>query len=443
MDQIYRGADLTIIVAAGDDNQYGIPGVEDRPRKRLDRVKIGEYMIAQFPPSAQKTIQDQKWMSRGWTLQEATLSSRCLVFTDNEMYFECSSAASRESVGGLELVQNDEDLEQYESSVLSSDAKMFPYPSVFSPTGTLTKDECLAKNFDEFVAQVSTYRRRELTYDSDTLNAFSGITQIFQDAPCPVGNLCGIPLVTGGPPNPYLACGISWEPNIPDNYHQKNRSTVKRRLQAQFPSWSWAHHALGTPMTWCLSPDMLIRSHPTRISVENSDGGIHNLIDCLPVEQACVLPVTNPIALYFDVFLMPTEWLHPCKRPGFHWHWVTHVPHGNNIVKIQPRLPLGYVGQSREIRRGDIEFAAEENLLEMTGAGKWSYLFVGEEEEKHDHEGARQRHAFALVVAWQPDGSAARIGGVTLWPKRNWHASESFTRLLSKHSISRTRIRLV
>lgn len=88
MDSIYRNAFVTIIAAAGNNSDYGLPGVS-RPRKATSLVKIGghAFVAVQNPLT---DIQTSIWYTRGSTYQEMLLSRRRLIFTDYQVYFQCS-----------------------------------------------------------------------------------------------------------------------------------------------------------------------------------------------------------------------------------------------------------------------------------------------------------------------------------------------------------------
>ncbi|KAK8033979.1 hypothetical protein PG993_008974 [Apiospora rasikravindrae] len=71
MDAVYGRAQLTLVAAAGQDAESGLPGVGSR-------MEIPEV-----------SINTSRWGTRGWTYQEPWLSCRSLVFTTEHVYFEC------------------------------------------------------------------------------------------------------------------------------------------------------------------------------------------------------------------------------------------------------------------------------------------------------------------------------------------------------------------
>ncbi|KAF2140434.1 uncharacterized protein K452DRAFT_204313, partial [Aplosporella prunicola CBS 121167] len=89
MHEIYGGAYVTIIAAAGNGPEHGIPGVNNRTRIKPPPVTIGSRTLHATFPSPKLLVEGSKWYSRGWTFQEGLLSCRRLVFTDHQVYFHC------------------------------------------------------------------------------------------------------------------------------------------------------------------------------------------------------------------------------------------------------------------------------------------------------------------------------------------------------------------
>ncbi|KAI0100540.1 heterokaryon incompatibility protein-domain-containing protein [Nemania sp. FL0031] len=99
MDVIYGRACVTIINASGDGAFGGLPGV--RPNTRFQAEEPFEldgtwFMQSHKKMGEYKMLGDSKWFTRGWTFQEAILSPRWLVFTPEQVYWECRQATWRE-----------------------------------------------------------------------------------------------------------------------------------------------------------------------------------------------------------------------------------------------------------------------------------------------------------------------------------------------------------
>ncbi|CAN9237873.1 unnamed protein product [Alternaria sp. RS040] len=66
MDRIYRGANLTIVAAAGLDKMYGLPGVGPTTRTEENVLHVGSVIV--FPKSIMPHIETRrsKWFTRAW-----------------------------------------------------------------------------------------------------------------------------------------------------------------------------------------------------------------------------------------------------------------------------------------------------------------------------------------------------------------------------------------
>jgi hypothetical protein len=102
MDEIYGGAELTLVAAAGSHNKHGLSGVSTMRRNSSQdlerRFSLGNVQITRIAEHPKGSIMSSTWSSRAWTYQEAILSQGLLYFTDSEMYFECHSMQIRESL---------------------------------------------------------------------------------------------------------------------------------------------------------------------------------------------------------------------------------------------------------------------------------------------------------------------------------------------------------
>lgn len=216
MAQIYGAAVLTIVAAAGIDPSHGLPGVRSRRVARQPGIQIGEFQFLGSFASPAKDILASKWMSRGWTYQEGEISRRRLVFTDKQAYFQCRQCFAWESKPRLE--------------------------SLFRITTSAFPDRGHGQ-FD-LVARIKEYTGRQLSYDTDILNAFGGILKLHAACDESIVTLWGSPIfmrhwnqrdalsdrenLTKG-----LFRGINW---IPDDYNHDQ--LIERR--DYFPTWCWA-----------------------------------------------------------------------------------------------------------------------------------------------------------------------------------------------------------
>jgi len=98
MDMIYQGSEVTIVAAAGEDENTGLPGAGSMARKIQPYFSFGALTVISTMPHPHQVIKGSRWMTRGWTLQESILARRRLVFTDEQVYFECNAMNCFESI---------------------------------------------------------------------------------------------------------------------------------------------------------------------------------------------------------------------------------------------------------------------------------------------------------------------------------------------------------
>ena len=184
MGTIYARSTITIIAAAGEDAEYGLPGVGLRarnPQLRTDSVGVctGDWLsrplIAYHVPT--EDIKWFLWNTRGWTYQEALLSRRRLVFTDNFIFFQCQNMV-------------------YEESQVTS------RPGLGRTYGDLVFPHL--QHFEDHIAGLSAineFSKRDLSFDRDALDAVSGILNIYRSQSTRdsgVAVLYGVPLTLWG-----------------------------------------------------------------------------------------------------------------------------------------------------------------------------------------------------------------------------------------------------
>ncbi|KAL9108151.1 MAG: hypothetical protein Q9227_007005 [Pyrenula ochraceoflavens] len=293
MDFIYENADLTIVAAAGFDENYGLPGVGCRLRKAQVVAKSRNAIIASIPINPQQLISSSRWMTRGWTYQEAVLSTRLLAFTDEQIYFECNSMNCCESVSGPPANQPYDTRTRYKL--------WFPGNEIFRPIDDMGSGSIINDNLDEgdifrvFEQAIVAYTARDLRFDSDSLNAFSGIIRKIGRQKIPVMQLQGIPLLLPGTlrfegnvkpgaltkawqklwgiatPEPEQSkahtsflFGLSWR----HQYTCWDRPPVRPRRRPEFPSWSWAGWAGKVEFSLVASEQLLEKPDPYRPLIE-------------------------------------------------------------------------------------------------------------------------------------------------------------------------------
>ena len=219
MDQIYANALLTIIATSGNDANAELPGCRLYQREEIqDIVSLPKFNIRTLICKLEESRSPFKtatWASRAWTMQEIICSSRCLIFTDHQVYWRCQSAVWLEEIA-LE-------------SAASTDLEILPlavrdrFPS---------KKLNYHKYFQFFADLLGNYMRRQLTFQSDTLNAFSGlcnrISAIQDDR------------FFWGLPESQFSRSLAWSLHSKACRNHAGMAVIAANGPVLFPSWSWA-----------------------------------------------------------------------------------------------------------------------------------------------------------------------------------------------------------
>jgi hypothetical protein len=170
------------------------------------------------------------------------LSQRCLYFTERELFFVC----------GEEQWREERPLESKPAQVRvrtgppwwnSSPEDPDPEPSPFRGFRDLDR-----RNFSKYKLAVESFSRRDLRYEDDVLNAFTGVLNRF---------VSGSPLSQGltlrnGIPTHFLGDAILWQPSDPYKLRRRKYSTGSKPNVA-FPSWSWVGWVGPVEFINCLS----------------------------------------------------------------------------------------------------------------------------------------------------------------------------------------------
>ncbi|KAF2489145.1 HET-domain-containing protein [Lophium mytilinum] len=200
MDMIYSHACWTIVVLSGESADAYIPGI--RPGSRVKWQSTTSVPL-------DKALENSPLEQRAWTMQERMLSQRCVYFTNQQVYFQCLNGVKSEVPAGIGQ-------ENLNGTTLVSNplvsARLHQY------------DESWSWKFDIYRDLVQKYSRRQLSFPSDILNAFYGITKALQK--------CGSGDFVSGIPRSALNVALLWVPAAP----LERRYINGRHL----PSWSWA-----------------------------------------------------------------------------------------------------------------------------------------------------------------------------------------------------------
>jgi hypothetical protein len=231
MDQIYEGASMTLVAAPLSGSRPGLPGISRERGSPQPTVKIGNYSWTSTLPHLSVGVASSTWVTRGWTYQEMVLSTRCLFFTDEQIYFLCQRGiASESTTGPSDVILPSLGIRKFRSYALDTD---------------LTNPRQRPEGLWQFFEDLYHYKCRNLSFDIDSLNAFQGILKRYE-----FKHIWGIPIVYKS--QELMAAedkemkkgflrGLWWE-NPGHRFYNSLPTDHKHasfQRRPQFPSWSW------------------------------------------------------------------------------------------------------------------------------------------------------------------------------------------------------------
>ena len=226
MDAVYGNAVLTVNAADGRDADAGLSGLPTTPRQTAQAVF--EYCANQHLIIGQPLLTDLtdhcRWNTRAWTYQERFLSKRTLTFTANQVYFECQRMIWCEDVAGeIPDVVDYFQMENFLPIDWSPEFNDHMYKLHYSLHVEKSTD------WVEYLRTVEEYTPRQLSFDSDMLAAFAGMSRVLEhmfNSPF----LCGLP-------ESLFHCALLWQPE-----EKLSRRTADADNADSFPcpTWSWA-----------------------------------------------------------------------------------------------------------------------------------------------------------------------------------------------------------
>jgi hypothetical protein len=223
MDLVYKNAEITIIAAAGKDPRYGLPGVGRRHRASQPCAKIGEHFLVSVLDDLSYCIRDSQWISRGWTYQEGLLSRRRLVFTDQQVYYQCHCMYHTEAC----IARLPFQASHYDST---NGRGMFPANGIGETPW-------------EIIQHIEEYSHKSLTNYSDILNGILGILRAFETSIHAIRHCWGVPILSI-PPDIMKSAKRSGANNLGAQAWGFVAGLSWTLLESStrrpgFPSWSW------------------------------------------------------------------------------------------------------------------------------------------------------------------------------------------------------------
>ncbi|KAL7623310.1 hypothetical protein AAE478_006991 [Parahypoxylon ruwenzoriense] len=222
MHKVYRHAIVTIVATSATSSHDGflkrnidtIPAMKiaysiDHPgRSTVAKKRDSQYMIVCRYENPQENyrmfaVSGSKWNTRGWTMQERSLSTRSIHFCRNRIFYECRSCLRAE------------DNEPPQESDLINSVLWPRRPGMSFPE--------LYEHWQLFLAE---YCQRDLTVPTDKLPAIQSVA-------------AEITAVTG---SKYIAHAGMWRHNLRSEilWYPSSFGSIARPRQWRAPSWSWA-----------------------------------------------------------------------------------------------------------------------------------------------------------------------------------------------------------
>jgi hypothetical protein len=294
MDLIYSCAYLTIIAAAGTTPNYGLPGVRNKYRQTQPHGIVQGHMLVSTLPDPRLTIRYSKWFQRGWTYQEGLLSPRRLIFTDWQVYFECSGMYCCEDLNLPLSNLHTQDGQRFKAKFCDGiNTGMFP--------------RGIGTSAWEVVQRIEDYTTKQLTNPSDILNGISGILQAFKRSRKRVLHCAGVPVIPAAPrrsrdqdSKPYL---VEWSPmaGFCGGLCWDVVSPSERR--EGFPSWSWT--GWRNMISWPIDDydwQFLEPNKDLQLSIQLEDGRVVDLETFCHSYDDMSMKISNALHIATGIF---------------------------------------------------------------------------------------------------------------------------------------------
>jgi hypothetical protein len=259
MDIVYGNAFLTIAALHGASADAGLPGIRPgsrRPQKLESLTITGrspklehdpmskdneEVYIVPAPRPFFLKLRRSTWNTRGWILQEHILSRRCLYFTEDAVYFQCSKSTSSEN--GV-----DQDLDTFfHGETVTCGLRQHNHTNPLALMHSwhdLGPASMIHQSFRAYMTLVELYTRRQFTQKSDIINGFMGVLAVFNEYWASFNTIDAATL--HGIPQAVFVYALLWSPadRIPRRGSRIMALDDPKYdpgcVDPAFPSWSWA-----------------------------------------------------------------------------------------------------------------------------------------------------------------------------------------------------------
>ncbi|KAI0466791.1 heterokaryon incompatibility protein-domain-containing protein [Xylaria cf. heliscus] len=241
MMNVYQGATITFSATSAKSSLDGL-GITNslKPSFRFHTDDAGGTQWSLFPEATSSVI----WgfgnlpvQSRGWILQEQTLSQRILHFTHDEMIWQCHHLIELES-GRYHSEYNHgvEGSWTGKSKMIQSGLWQPISPTYVplrenAPSGSTGSTMLSNRNENMWWSLVVAYCQRSLTNRQDIFAAMAGVTQLHEER-------CNdVPIL--GLWREKLVFWLTWERGPLAESTLEQVSLVEKAHAQQLPSWTW------------------------------------------------------------------------------------------------------------------------------------------------------------------------------------------------------------
>jgi len=266
MGSIYMSADLTIVAAAGQDANAGLPGFRPGTRCASEQVSlnVGGVPLISVASSVVDELKSSAWSTRGWTLQEQILSPRLLVFLLGQAFFFCRKSLFRE-----DLVSSGPE-EGSSGVALAEHARMTSVRSSIiqdlQSRGESLTDEDAYRAYSQISHDMA---KRKFTFAGDILYAFAGIEECLSSS-------SGLGGFIYGHPRKWFLPSLLWQPG-PRGSRYRGVAHFRDDQRLPIPTWSWCGWEYDLPpdiqhvdaaRVDCIQGPRMYRFHPTKGTAE-------------------------------------------------------------------------------------------------------------------------------------------------------------------------------
>ncbi|KAI7274736.1 hypothetical protein KC345_g6913 [Hortaea werneckii] len=223
MDVIYSRAIVTLVNAATDSclAPEGLPGVSSARRSHEPFKFMGTCLIESLEHTDTRGVgflEGCTWTTRGWTFQEGLLTPRYLIFTHDQIYWQCELGSWCEA----SFWEREDDLRVY---------RHFMGDNLLSSLSTAPTD---VEWVNVYLSVIRKYLSRKLSCEGDRLHALSGVLNALTRA--------NRQPFFWAMPQGKLEQSLSFHvlPSaVPFAAKHLHATVDGEALESPFPSWSW------------------------------------------------------------------------------------------------------------------------------------------------------------------------------------------------------------